>query len=134
MRRLLVERTPAASSFTGRAWLFLGVYNTDSILYQDEWTELQHRQPEKFHVHYAFSQEEKNRQGGDMYVQHRVEEHIDEIMLRMANGAHIYFCGVKGMMIGILGIFEQACVRKGLVWSEVLQTWKQAKQWHVEVY
>mmetsp|Transcript_24602 Transcript_24602/g.67610 ORF Transcript_24602/g.67610 Transcript_24602/m.67610 type:complete len:308 (-) Transcript_24602:580-1503(-) len=40
LRRLFVEETPAHKAFTGLAWLFLGVANTDSILYDDDWQEV----------------------------------------------------------------------------------------------
>lgn len=40
LRRLFVESTPAADAFTGLAWLFLGVANADSLLYDDDWQEV----------------------------------------------------------------------------------------------
>ena len=49
-------------------------------------------------------------------------------------GAHMYFCGLKGMMPGILAMFEAVCAMKGRDWEETLATWKEAGQWHVEVY
>ena len=36
-RRLFVEKTPAAAAYKGLAWLFLGVANSDALLYDDEW-------------------------------------------------------------------------------------------------
>jgi ferredoxin--NADP+ reductase len=36
-----------------------------------------------------------------MYIQDKVEEYSDEIFNKLDNGAHIYFCGLKGMMPGI---------------------------------
>ena len=39
-----------------------------------------------------------------MYIQDKVEEYADEVFDLMNNGAHLYFCGLKGMMPG-------ACVR-----------------------
>jgi len=35
-KRLFVEKTPAAANFKGLAWLFLGVANSDALLYDDE--------------------------------------------------------------------------------------------------
>ena len=46
----------------------------------------------------------------------------------------MYFCGLKGMMSGILAMFEAVCAMKGRDWEETLATWKEAGQWHVEVY
>lgn len=35
-----------------------------------------------------------------MYIQDKVEEYADEVFDLLNNGAHIYFCGLKGMMPG----------------------------------
>ena len=35
-----------------------------------------------------------------MYIQDKVEEYSDEVFDLLNNGAHIYFCGLKGMMPG----------------------------------
>ena len=35
-----------------------------------------------------------------MYIQDKVEEYADEIFDLLEKGAHIYFCGLKGMMPG----------------------------------
>ena len=45
LRRLFVEKTPAAKNFKGLAWLFLGVANTDALLYDADWPEDQGRVP-----------------------------------------------------------------------------------------
>jgi hypothetical protein len=49
-------------------------------------------------------------------------------------GAHMYFCGLKGMMPGILAMLEGVSKEKGLVWEDKLKEWKAKGQWHVEVY
>lgn len=90
--------------------------------------------PDKFRVDYALSREQTNRSGGKLYIQDKVEEHADELFDRMTKGAHIYFCGLKGMMPGILKMLEGVATAKGLVWADVLKRWKEAGQWHVEVY
>lgn len=135
MRRLFVENTPAAKMFQGRAWLFLGVANADSLLFDAEWQKIHKAHPERFRLSYALSQEEKNSSGGDMYVQDRMVEHAEEIFDRIhIGGAHIYFCGLKGMMPGVMGVLEKECTRRGLVWVDILKYWKEAHRWHVEVY
>jgi hypothetical protein len=48
-----------------------------------------------------------------MYIQDKVEEYSDEVFDRMEKGAHLYFCGLKGMMPGILAMMEGVCVKKG---------------------
>jgi len=52
----------------------------------------------------------------------------------MDSGAHMYFCGLKGMMPGILQMLEKVAAGKGLTWEEKLKEWKGKGQWHVEVY
>ena len=54
----------------------------------------------RFRVDYALSREQKNKKGGKMYIQDKVEEYADEVFDLLDNGAHIYFCGLKGMMPG----------------------------------
>jgi ferredoxin--NADP+ reductase len=49
-------------------------------------------------------------------------------------GAHIYFCGLKGMMPGIQSMLERVAKAKGIDYEEWLERLKHANQWHVEVY
>jgi ferredoxin--NADP+ reductase len=134
LRRLFMEDTPAARNFKGVAWLFLGVANTDSLLYDADWQMLKQKHPNNFKLDYALSREQNNKKGGKMYIQDKVEEYADEIFARMEKGAHMYFCGLKGMMPGILEMFERVCASKGIDWKEKLTHWKESGQWHVEVY
>ena len=159
--------------YSGLAWLFLGVANTDALLYDDEWQEVgaapctcsaravisgskparparphsplrQHcppnpsqvlkSHPDNFKLDYALSREQKNKDGGKMYIQDKVAEYADEVFTRMDNGGHMYFCGLKGMMPGILDMLEGVSKEKGIVWEDKLKSWKSAGQWHVEVY
>jgi ferredoxin--NADP+ reductase len=69
MRRLFVENTPAAANFKGLAWLFLGVATSDSLLYDEEWQAMRKKHPERFRLDYAISREQKNKNGGKMYIQ-----------------------------------------------------------------
>lgn len=50
------------------------------------------------------------------------------------NGAHMYFCGLKGMMPGILEMLENVCKEKGIAYEEWIEKLKHGGQWHVEVY
>merc|ERR1711943_62229 len=134
IRRLFTEKTPAGEAFKGTAWLFLGVANSDALLYDDEWQTVLKEYPDNFKLDYALSREQTNVDGGKMYIQDKVEEYSEEIFTRMDNGAHMYFCGLKGMMPGITGMLETVSTAKGLVWEEKLKEWKKAGQWHVEVY
>jgi ferredoxin--NADP+ reductase len=134
IRRLFVEKTPYGEVYKGLAWLFLGVANADALLYDDEWQEVLKMYPKNFKVDYALSREQKNVDGGKMYIQDKVKEYADEVFTRMDNGAHMYFCGLKGMMPGITEMLEEVSSKKGLVWEDKLKEWKEKGQWHVEVY
>lgn len=134
IRRLFVEDTPAGRAYKGVAWLFLGVANKDALLYDEEWTSVKSKFPDNFRLDYALSREQTNKAGGKMYIQDKVEEYADEVFDRMDKGAHIYFCGLKGMMPGILEMFDTVCKKKDIVWAEKLKHWKETGQWHVEVY
>merc|ERR1712025_466434 len=134
VRRLFFEDTPAAAAYKGQAWLFLGVANSDALLYDDEWQEAKKKFPDNFRLDYALSREQTNKNGGKMYIQDKVEEYSDEIFSKLENGAHIYFCGLKGMMPGINDMLEKVATDKGLDFTAWLKGLKKNKQWHVEVY
>jgi len=134
IRRLFNEDTPAARVYKGEAWLFLGVANSDALLYDDEFQEAKKRFPDNLRIDYALSREQSNSKGGKMYIQDKVEEYADEVFNKLENGAHIYFCGLKGMMPGIQDMLSGVAEKKGLNYDEWLKGLKKAKQWHVEVY
>jgi len=98
LRRLFIEETPAATNYRGLAWLVLGVPTSDGLLYDADWQEIAARKPENFRVTYAISREQTSAEGGKLYVQDRLREHGEELFNRLQSGAHIYFCGLKGMM------------------------------------
>jgi len=134
IRRLFNEDTPAARAYKGEAWLFLGVANTDALLYDDEFQDAKSRFPENLRIDYALSREQTNSKGGKMYIQDKVEEYADEVFTKLENGAHIYFCGLKGMMPGIQDMLKGVAAKKNIDYDEWLKGLKKAKQWHVEVY
>merc|ERR1711892_813870 len=68
IRRLFVEKTPFAADYKGLAWLFLGVANSDALLYDDEWQPIVKNFPDNFKLDYALSREQKNKAGGKMYI------------------------------------------------------------------
>ena len=134
IRRLFAEDTPAADAYKGEAWLFLGVANSDALLYDDEFQAAKKSHPDNFRLDYALSREQENKNGGKMYIQDKVEEYADEIFTKLDSGAHIYFCGLKGMMPGIQDMLKGVCEGKGIAYDEWLKGLKAKKQWHVEVY
>ncbi|CAK9161576.1 unnamed protein product [Ilex paraguariensis] len=133
LRRMFMENVPTFK-FGGLAWLFLGVANTDSLLYDDEFTKYLQEYPDNFRYDRALSREQKNQSGGKMYVQDKIEEYSDEVFKLLDNGAHIYFCGLKGMMPGIQDTLKRVAEQRGENWEEKLSQLKKNKQWHVEVY
>ncbi|CAI0545566.1 unnamed protein product [Linum tenue] len=132
LRRMFMESVP--KKFEGLAWLFLGVANTDSLLYDEEFTKYLQEYPDHFRYDKALSREQKNKNGGKMYVQDKIEEYSDEIFKLLDNGAHIYFCGLKGMMPGIQDTLKRVAEERGESWEAKLSQLKKNKQWHVEVY
>ena len=134
LRRLFAENTVARHMFNGHAWLILGVPVTGGLLYADEFKEMQEQNPDQFDVTYAISREMMNRNGGKLYVQHVLTENATQVLERLDKGAHIYFCGLKGMMPGILDALETVATQRGIVWKDYLSNLKKNNQWHVEVY
>lgn len=133
LRRMFMESVPTFK-FNGLAWLFLGVANTDSLLYDDEFSSYLKDYPDNFRYDRALSREHRNKKGGKMYVQDKIEEYSNEIFQLLDNGAHIYFCGLKGMMPGIQETLKRVAEERGENWEEKLSQLKKNKQWHVEVY
>eukprot|EP01018_Ginkgo_biloba_P040219 Gb_24740 [translate_table: standard] len=133
LRRMFMEDIPSFK-FKGLAWLFLGVANTDSLLYHDEFTEYKKKYPHNFRYDTALSREHKNKRGGKMYVQDKIEEYSNQIFQLLDRGAHIYFCGLKGMMPGIQDTLKRVAEERGENWDERFSHLKKNKQWHVEVY
>jgi len=134
IRRMFTEETPYGADFKGLAWLFLGVANSDALLYDDEWQTVLKENPDNFRLDYALSREATNSKGGKMYIQDKVEEYADEIFERLEKGAHMYFCGLKGMMPGIQEMLASVCASKDIDYEEFIKGLKKNGQWHVEVY
>ena len=86
-------------------------------------------------VKFALSREQLNNKGGKMYVQDRVEEDYNNIMSRMDTGkCIIYFIGLKGMMPGIINMFETNMKKNNKDWNKILDGWKKTNQWREDVY
>lgn len=130
-----MENTVAGHMFNGRAWLILGVPTTGGLLYPDELQVMQQRANGQLEVSYAISREMTNAiDGGKLYVQHVLQQRADDLFQRLDQGAVVYFCGLKGMMPGILDALEVVARDRGIDWSQRLSQLKANEQWHVEVY
>jgi ferredoxin--NADP+ reductase len=121
--------------FKGLAWLIFGIPTSPNILYKQELEELQQQYPDNFRLTYAISREQKNPQGGRMYIQDRVAEHAAELwQLIKQDNTHAYICGLKGMEGGIDEALSAAAAKQGVNWSEYQKELKKAGRWHVETY
>ncbi|BAY92916.1 MULTISPECIES: ferredoxin--NADP reductase [unclassified Tolypothrix] len=121
--------------FNGFAWLIFGVPTSPNILYKEELEEMQQKYPDNFRLTYAISREQKNPQGGRMYIQDRVAEHADELwQLIKDEKTHTYICGLRGMEDGIDAALTAAAAKEGVTWSTYQKEIKKAGRWHVETY
>ena len=69
------------------------------VRFSIQFQEAKKKFPDNFRLDYALSREQENKKGGKMYIQDKVEEYADEIFSKLDNGAHIYFCGLKGTFL-----------------------------------
>ncbi|MBE9192881.1 ferredoxin-NADP reductase [Gloeocapsopsis crepidinum LEGE 06123] len=136
--RMFKDEEKAANpdyEFKGFSWLIFGIPTTPNILYKEELEEIQQKYPDNFRLTYAISREQKNPQGGRMYIQDRVAEHADELwkMIQQEN-THTYICGLKGMEGGIDEALSAAAAKDGVDWMDYQKQMKKAGRWHVETY
>mmetsp|Transcript_9400 Transcript_9400/g.19747 ORF Transcript_9400/g.19747 Transcript_9400/m.19747 type:complete len:458 (-) Transcript_9400:284-1657(-) len=135
LHRLYTEHTVARHLFGGRAWLILGVPTTGSLLYKAEFDAMQRQDARNsLRIDYAISREMSNAGGGKLYVQDVLAENAGELFQKLEEGAVIYFCGLKGMMPGILEALEKVAIARGIDWAASLKKYQSNHQWHVEVY
>ncbi|MEH2454830.1 ferredoxin--NADP reductase [Nostoc sp.] len=121
--------------FKGFSWLIFGVPTTPNLLYKEELEEIQQKYPDNFRLTGAISREQKNPQGGRMYIQDRVAEHADELwQLIKKEKTHTYICGLRGMEEGIDAALTTAAAKEGVTWSDYQKELKKAHRWHVETY
>ncbi|MEH1871358.1 ferredoxin--NADP reductase [Nostoc sp.] len=121
--------------FKGFSWLIFGVPTTPNLLYKEELEEIQQKYPDNFRLTAAISREQKNPQGGRMYIQDRVAEHADELWQLIKNEkTHTYICGLRGMEEGIDAALTAAAAKEDVTWSDYQKQLKKGGRWHVETY
>lgn len=121
--------------FKGFAWLIFGVPTSPNILYKGELEEMVSRYPDNFRLTYAISREQKNTEGGRMYIQHRVGEHAAELWNMLKNPkTHTYICGLRGMEPGIEEALGAEAAKEGITWKDYQRQMKKEERWHVETY
>lgn len=130
------ERTANPNyQFKGFAWLIFGIPTTANILYKEELEALQKQYPDNFRLTYAISREQTNKEGGRMYIQHRVAEHSEELWKLMKQpNTHTYICGLRGMEPGIEEALGAESTKEGIEWKEYMRQMKKEERWHVETY
>lgn len=72
----------------GKHWVFFGEWNRDyDFFYEEEWK----RWEEEGHLHIetAFSRDQQEK----IYVQHKMQEHGEELFHWLENGAYLFVCG-----------------------------------------
>ncbi|MCC5898321.1 MAG: ferredoxin-NADP reductase [Phormidium sp. BM_Day4_Bin.17] len=121
--------------FKGKAWLIFGIPYTANILYKEELEQLQADYPDQFELTYAISREQKNAEGGKMYLQHRIQENAEKVWdLVQQPNTHTYICGLKGMEGGIDEGMASAASKQGVDWDDYRKQLKKDHRWHVETY
>lgn len=121
-------------NYKGKAWLFFGIPKTENILYKEQLEEMAGKH-DNFRMDYAISREQKNPEGGRMYIQHRIAEHADELWEMIQNPkTHTYICGLKGMEGGIDEALSAAAAKHDVNWDEYRKAMKKEHRWHVETY
>lgn len=117
----------------GKVLLFFGMQKSEDYLYEEELAK--YTQKGDFEIITAISREQTNAQGGKMYVQHRIAEHVDRLWsMIQAGNTYTFICGLRGMEDGIDAAFSAAASEKGITWSEYQYQLKQNDFWHVETY
>lgn len=137
--RYLFHDKATKGKFKGVAWMFLGVPYSESLLYDEEWKEMQAEFPDQFRYDYAISGEEKsekNKINGEMWVQHKMMRYTDDLWELVKDPkTHVYMCGLKGMESGFAECFQERVEAEGMDFSqEFLKKMKKDKRYHVEVY
>lgn len=132
-RAFLNNRYQKRQHESGQSWLFFGAQTRKDFLYEEELNEYAHH--EGCHIVTAFSREEKNAEGGRMYVQHRLMEHAETLFsLLQRPETYFYICGLRGMETGIIDGLKDAAANQGVDWESFFARLKDEKRWHVEVY
>ena len=134
-RAFLKTRYEKRASEKGVNRLIFGCQTMKDFLYQDEFDALLKNHGDTFEIISAISREQKNAEGGRMYVQHRLCEHAEALFnLLKDNKTYFYMCGLRGMEAGVMEGMAQAAASQNINWDDFLAQLKSERRWHVEVY
>jgi len=110
-----------------------GFANEDSVLYGDELRAMAAADPQHMKLDIALSLEQKNKQGGLLYVQDRIREHGHQFLdLMKSDDALFYFCGLKRMYSSVLEELDHIGQEQGVDVAELIVSLKKQHRWHVE--
>lgn len=127
-----------SKTFKGHVYLYFGVPYSNSIYYKEEMEELRsvEESTDQFHLNVAVSREEKTASGDKKYVYHLIEEQKEMVWdLLMKPNTYMYFCGLKGMEVGVEKVFSEMAKTKDVDWEAFYRKMKKEdKRCHVEVY
>ena len=100
-RGMLQRLFKTQNGFTDELYLFLGVKKKGELMYDQEFQE--YEKYSNFHYLKALSREQKNQEGGRMYVHNLIDYVCEKIRTLIQNRKTlIYICGIKGMEKNIL--------------------------------
>jgi ferredoxin--NADP+ reductase len=131
--RAFLHRRVSQNIDQGKACLFFGAQTQKDYLYKEEMESFQARS--HGHIFTAFSREQKNPEGGRMYVQHAILAQAEAILeLLQKPNTYFYMCGLRGMETGIQEALSHIALKDNIDWPALQATLKAEKRWHVEVY
>lgn len=134
MRRVFSEDNPDFK-FTGKMWLFLGVPTSSTLLYREEFEEMQANYPDQLRLDWAISREQTDSDGRKMYLQNRMREYEDELYdLFQKENTYVYMCGLAGMESGIDEFMSARFEKDDRDWVQYRKQMKREKRWEVETY
>lgn len=118
----------ARKELPGRNWLFFGARHEKSdFYYQEELEALV--QEGRLELTTAFSRDHADK----VYVQHRIEEHADELWDWLQKGAYLYICGdAKKMARDVTAAFSKIAKEKGE--PDFFKELKREKRFMLDVY
>ena len=119
----------------GKIYLFFGAKSNNELLYMNELNSDMKNYPlEQVKVLTCRSREEKNEEGGRLYVQHKLISLSEEIYPIIEGHTSIYICGLKGMSKGLDESFEKIYNTKNKNWLEKKKQLQLEGRWNVEEY
>ncbi|XP_039134602.1 ferredoxin--NADP reductase, root isozyme, chloroplastic-like isoform X2 [Dioscorea cayenensis subsp. rotundata] len=110
--------------FNEHVWLISGADNYNSLLYDNEFTQIQNDNINHFRYQRALNNS----------VEDSIYESGNEIFTLLKAGAYIYIAGSSTMLPGIKEAFAKIAQERGVDWPKMLDQLQKTNHWRVEVY